>query len=54
MRTFGQDKCLFASDWPLLPIGRALGELDQYCALPEAMRRKFLRENALRAFKLEG
>src|SRR5207253_2876513 len=23
MRTFGQDKCLFASDWPLLPIARS-------------------------------
>jgi predicted TIM-barrel fold metal-dependent hydrolase len=53
MRTFGQDKCLFASDWPLLPIGRPLGELETYCPLPEGVRRKFLRANAVRAFKLD-
>jgi hypothetical protein len=53
MRSFGQDKCLFASDWPLLPVGRPLAELDHYCPMPEAIRRKFLRENALRAFRLD-
>jgi hypothetical protein len=53
MRAFGQDKCLFASDWPLLPIGRPLAELEEHCRLPESVRRKFLRENAVRAFKLE-
>lgn len=52
MRSFGQDKCLFASDWPLLPIARPLGQLDEHCALPDPVRRKFLRENAVRAFKL--
>jgi hypothetical protein len=54
LRTFGQDKCLFASDWPLLPIGRPLAELGEHCPLPEPVRRKFLRENALRAFRLEA
>jgi hypothetical protein len=54
LKTFGQDKCLFASDWPLLPIARPLGELDEHCALPDSVRRKFLRENALRAFKLDA
>ncbi len=53
LRTFGQDKCLFASDWPLLPIGRPLAELDEFCPMPEAVRRKFLRDNAVRAFKLD-
>ena len=53
MRTFGKDKCLFASDWPLLPIARPLAELDQHCALAEDVRRKFLRDNAVRAFKLD-
>jgi uncharacterized protein len=52
MRTFGQDKCLFASDWPLLSLARPLDQLDEHCALPPAVRRKFLRDNALRAFKL--
>ena len=36
-----------------LPIARPLGELDEHCQLPEAVRRKFLRTNAVRAFKLE-
>ena len=53
LRTFGQDKCLFASDWPLLPIARPLGEMDEHCPLPEAVRRKFLRDNAIRAFRLD-
>ena len=53
MRTFGKDKCLFASDWPLLPIARPLAELDEHCALPDDVRRKFLRENAIRAFRLD-
>ena len=52
MQTFGQDKCLFGSDWPLLSIARPLGELDVHCKLSDDVRRKFLRENALRAFKL--
>jgi predicted TIM-barrel fold metal-dependent hydrolase len=52
MQTFGQDKCLFASDWPLLSITRPLGELAVHCDLSPDVRRKFLRENALRAFKL--
>ena len=53
MKTFGQEKCLFASDWPLLPIARPLGQLPEYCELPADVRQKFLRENAIRAFRLE-
>jgi hypothetical protein len=52
MQTFGKEKCLFASDWPLLPVARPLGELGQYCPMPDDVRRKFLRDNAVRAFKL--
>jgi hypothetical protein len=54
LRTFGQDKCLFASDWPLLPIARPLAQLDAHCPLPPEVARKFLRENAVRAFKLDA
>ena len=54
MKTFGQDKCLFASDWPLLPVGRPLAQLDEHCALPDAVQRKFLRENAIRVLKLDA
>jgi len=53
MKTFGRDKCLFASDWPLLSIDRALGGLAEHCALPDEARRNFLRENAIKAFRLE-
>lgn len=53
MKTFGKEKCLHASDWPLLPIARPLEQIDEHCQLSEEVRRKFLRENALRAFKLE-
>jgi predicted TIM-barrel fold metal-dependent hydrolase len=52
MRTFGQDKCLFASDWPLLPISRCVREVDEHCGLPTDVRAKFMRENAVRAFRL--
>jgi predicted TIM-barrel fold metal-dependent hydrolase len=52
MRTFGKDKCLFASDWPLLPVERPLAQVDEHCGLSDEARRKFLRDNALRAFKL--
>jgi uncharacterized protein len=52
MRTFGKDKCLFASDWPLLPLARPLDQLGEHCALPDDARRKFLRDNAIRAFNL--
>jgi predicted TIM-barrel fold metal-dependent hydrolase len=53
MRTFGKTKCMFASDWPLLPVGRPLDQLDEYCPLPEEPRRNFLRDNAVRAFRLD-
>jgi predicted TIM-barrel fold metal-dependent hydrolase len=53
MRTFGKTKCMFASDWPLLPIARPLEQLDEYCPLPEEPRRNFLRDNAIRAFRLD-
>jgi predicted TIM-barrel fold metal-dependent hydrolase len=53
LKTFGKDKCLFASDYPVLQWDRLLAELDAL-QLPDEVRRKFLRENALRAFKLPG
>lgn len=51
MKTFGQDKVIWASDWPLLPFKRCL---DQVEALPldPAIKRKFLRDNVIRALKL--
>lgn len=53
MKTFGQDRCIYASDWPLLPFGRPLRQVDEYLDLPPEARQKFLHDNACRAFKLE-
>jgi len=30
-----------------------IAELDEHCALPDGVRRKFLRDNAILAFKLD-
>lgn len=49
--TFGQDKCMFGTDWPVVHPGRAMEELAGL-GLRQEPRRKFLRENALRVFKL--
>lgn len=51
MRTFGQDKVLFASADPLLPLERCLGEIEML-GLPIQVRKKFLRDNAVKVFNL--
>jgi len=53
VRSWGQDKVCFATDYPLLQWERVLPEVDKLGFGPE-VRRKFLRENAVRAFKLPG
>jgi predicted TIM-barrel fold metal-dependent hydrolase len=53
MKTFGKDKVCFATDYPLLQWSRVLKEVEALDLSPEGQR-KFLRENALRAFKLPG
>lgn len=47
-----QDKVLYASDYPLVPFGRILGQVDEHLGLSLEIKRKYLRENAKRAFKL--
>jgi len=49
LKTFGQDKSLFATDWPLLPFSRPMQEIDSL-GLSRSIKRKFLRENALKVF----
>lgn len=49
LRTFGQDKVLFASDWPLVSYERLLREVDDVLALPDDVKHKFLWSNARRA-----
>lgn len=49
VRGWGQDKALWATDYPLLPFKRCLDDVDGL-GLDDAVKRKLLRENALRVF----
>ncbi len=50
---WGQDKVLWATDYPILPFKDCLDEVDDL-GLDLKVKRKLLRENALRFFKLDG
>ena len=52
LKTFGQNKSLFASDWPLLPYERLFKEGEEYLQLSEDVARKFYWENAKKALKI--
>ena len=49
--TYGQDKFLFGTDWPVIDPERAMREFDELQFRDEP-RRKILRDNALSLFKL--
>jgi predicted TIM-barrel fold metal-dependent hydrolase len=49
--SYGQDKVIFGTDFPVLDFARTRGEIDALCLKPEA-RRKLLRDNALRVYRL--
>ena len=51
--TFGQDKVLFGTDFPVIDPERARREIAALGLRPES-ERKFLRDNALRLYKLNG
>jgi len=51
LKTFGQDRCIWASDWPILAFDRTLKQVEDL-ALPPEVRRKFLHDNAVTAFAL--
>ena len=51
--SFGQDKVMFGTDFPVLPFDRMRREVDELGLRPEP-RRKFLRDNALRVYGLEN
>lgn len=53
MTKFGKDKCLFASDFPLVPFEAVLGGLE-VLGLSDEVRERFLGGNARRAFALDG
>lgn len=51
LKSFGQDKCIWATDWPIVDFERSLSQLDDLDLKPE-VRSKFLHDNAAAAFKL--
>jgi len=51
LNTYGQDKVLFASCFPLTDYDRQMKELNEINLRPEA-KKKFLRENAMKLWKL--
>jgi predicted TIM-barrel fold metal-dependent hydrolase len=49
--SWGVDKCLFGTDWPVIGPERAIAEINDLGMRPES-RRKLLRDNAVRVFNL--
>jgi predicted TIM-barrel fold metal-dependent hydrolase len=52
INTYGQDKVLFGTDFPVLDFGRTMREIDELGLRP-ASKRKFLRDNVARVYGLE-
>ncbi len=52
LRTYGRDKCIWASDWPILTFQAAMAGLAELELGPEVERR-FMHDNAVRAFALK-
>lgn len=52
INTYGQDKVIFGTDFPVLDFGRTMREIDELRLRP-GPKRKFLRDNALRIYKLD-
>ncbi len=51
INSFGQDKVIFGTDFPVLPFRRTIDDIDEIGFKPE-VRRKLLRDNALRIYGL--
>lgn len=51
--SYGQDKVMFGTDFPVLGFRRMREEVEAL-GLREGPKRKFLRENALRVYRLDG
>ena len=51
-KTYGQDKFMFGTDWPVIDPVRAVREVREL-TFGESAFRKIMRENALRVFKLD-
>lgn len=53
LNSYGKEKVLFGTDWPVIDPERAVREVDALELKPEC-RRFLLRDNALRVFRLPG
>lgn len=53
INSWGQDKCLFGTDWPVIDPERAMREVEALGLRPEP-KQKLLRDNALKLFRLES
>jgi predicted TIM-barrel fold metal-dependent hydrolase len=53
INSYGQDKVIFGTDFPVLPFERTRTQIEDLQLRPEA-KRKFLRDNVLRIYGLEG
>ncbi len=51
LNSYGRDKVMFGTDWPVIDPERAVAEVDDLGLKPESKRR-LLRDNALRVFNL--
>ena len=49
--SYGQDKFMFGTDWPVIGPERAMGEVEQL-NFRDSAKRKILRNNAIEVFKL--
>jgi len=52
INSYGQNKVIFGSDFPVLRFGRTVEEIDDF-GLKPAVRRKFMRNNVIRLYGLE-
>jgi predicted TIM-barrel fold metal-dependent hydrolase len=53
LSSYGSDRCIYASDWPLLPFDGPLAQVGTLGLSPEVSA-KFLAGNAIRAFGLDA
>jgi len=52
IKSFGKDKVLFGTDFPVLDFERTMAEIDAL-GFSDEVRAKFLRDNAVRLYKLD-
>lgn len=53
LNSYGQDKVIFGSDFPVLRFKRTVDEIDAFELKPQ-VRRKFMRDNVIKLYNLEG